>query len=196
MNYTGFQIDTPESGKQSIKQRQWEILLADFDVEVIQQATLQIIATRGSDYNWAPDIKTVREQCLNLSSGLLTTPNGAESWERILDKIAEPAGCENRLELTDEEKKALSQTASIYDLKHGNIKSMSFARRDYIVAYDAIIAKQRLEILTPRSVKDLVTKNAPALPAPKEQPEHTEPEHLAPDEIKQLVAKVTEGKGL
>lgn len=169
LNYTGFQIDIPADGQKSIKATQWEILLRDFPVEAIQQATVQIIATRKNEYGWAPDIATVREVCLNLSSGMISTPTGTESWGRILKKINEPPNADNGIELTETEKKALGQTSSLYDMRAGNIQSLPFARRDYIKAFDSLVAKERLEILTPDSVKALVSKNAPELPVPTEK---------------------------
>lgn len=177
LNYTGFQIDVPEKredGSQppSIKAKQWEILLAQFDPEVLQQTTLHIVATRKNEYNWAPDIATVREQALNLSSGLLTTPTGTESWERVLKKVAEPPGEQGGVILTEEDKETLFRTIggnAVYDLKHGNVRDLSFARKDYISTYDALIAKQRLEMLTPPSVKALIeSRKMQSLPSPPE----------------------------
>jgi hypothetical protein len=160
LNYTGFIIDTPEKGK-SIKAKLWIDMLRGYDVEVIKQATLQIIATRKNEYGWAPDIATVREVCLNLSSGFIATPNGHESWERILKKINEPRGYENGLQLAETEKRALSQTSSLEELRTGKIESLPFARQSYIKAFDAIVAKDRLEIMTPKSVRALVASRKP-----------------------------------
>jgi hypothetical protein len=164
LNYSGWRNDDEGS-----KAKLWLRFLEEFEPDVINAATGHIIATRKSEYGWAPDIAFVREQCSNLSSGILTTPTGVEAWGHILKKMAEPPGSENRLQLTETEKTALEQVAgknAIYDLKHGNSSSVSFTRRDFIAAFDSLVDRQRLEIMTPSSVRQLVAKNAPALPAP------------------------------
>jgi hypothetical protein len=165
LNYTGFQMDDEGS-----KARLWNRLLSDFDDIVLIGATEQIVSTRNSEYNWSPDLATVREQCLSIQSGRLSEPTGAQSWERILQKMAERSDAEEKLELTETEKKALDQTVSLYDLRHGHVANMLSARRQYVQAFEGIVNRQKIEALTPQSVKEVCAQYAPALPAPEDTP--------------------------
>ena len=172
----------------------WERVLVDIDPAVIPVAALHLIAIRK---DWPPDVATLREQCVIMSHGRLQDPTGSEAWERIRKKIGEAKGCENPTKLSDDEKKALDQTASLYDLRHGIGDSISFARDKFTKAYDAIVSKRRLECLALPEVRSFVAGRAPALPAPESKalPEHEEPEYLEPDQVSELCDELLETLG-
>lgn len=199
LNYTGFKIDQPvdpQTNKRlpSLKSKLWRNMLADFDAKTIEAATLQIMATHKNAYNWAPDIATVSEQCLNIQTGMLSTPTGYDAWERVMDKV-------NRkdIELTDPENQALKQTGlTIGEIRTVNLSSIPTIRSQFVSAFDRLINKQLVDALTPKSVKQLIAQNAPQLPAPQSKQllkTEPEPEYEDPAKVKALVRGLVNGIG-
>ena len=142
--------------KPTSRMRIWEQILNGFDSEVILTAAYHLASTRK---DWAPDIATMREQCVLMSHGELHNPTGAESWERIRQKMTDKP----ELELSNMEKKALAQTSSIYDLRRS--LNGPTDRAHYIKAFDGLVQKRHMDRITLPEVKAMTARNAPALPA-------------------------------
>ncbi len=134
----------------------WSQMLSGFDSETILAAAYHLASTRK---DWAPDIATMREQCVLMAQGELQLATGAESWARIKLKMTS----EPELELTDNEKAALAQTSTIFDLRRS--KNETTDRTHYIKAFDKLIQKRHYDMVTLPEVKALAARNLPALPA-------------------------------
>lgn len=184
LEYPTFQID-PEGKKLEL----WVLMLRDFKPSVIQHAVYHLISL-GREF--PPNIGQVRDQCAVMTHGELQDPVGAESWERIKQKMTGNPD----LQLTELEKKALAQTSSIYDLKRSTNPTID--RAHYIKAFDHLVSKRHLDRQTLPEVKALVSKNTPALTAPesKQLPHHEEPEYLDPAKITELCKGVVNKIGV
>ncbi len=134
----------------------WSQMLSGFDSETILAAAYHLASTRK---DWAPDIATMREQCVLMAQGELQLATGAESWARIKLKMTS----EPELKLTDHEKAALAQTSTIFDLRRS--KNETTDRAHYIKAFDKLIQKRHYDMVTLPEVKALAARNLPALPA-------------------------------
>lgn len=181
----------PVEGATPSRVKVWEHALAEFDDETVLAAALHLVTTRTE---WPPDVAAMRSQCALFSNGELHAPSGAASWERILQKISK-----KEVDLSDMEKKALSQTKSVFDLRIS--KNIDADRARYIQAFDLLISKRNLEWVTLPEVKALVAKNAPpALPAPKQEdqlpPKEDEPEIMTFAEAKKIFPEAAALKGV
>jgi len=88
-----------------------------------------------------------------MSHGRLFNPSAEAAWEKIIKKINRVEG----IELTELEKKALLQTATIFDMRQStNIESH---RARYIKAFEKLVEQRTLERLTLPEVKRLVGKD-------------------------------------
>lgn len=195
LNYTGFMLDAND-----VKFDCWEHLLSRFEPEVILQAADHIIATRKSDYNWAPDPATVIEQCTLLTSGMLFAPTGAEAWEKVAKRISESTDAENVTVLDENIRKALAQTTPLSVLRRMEQKSIPMAMSKFVKAYDAIVERQRLEAQTPAAVKGFLEKRRAELqltqgsPVPQiAEKVDADPAPMPRSEIRDLIAQLEEG---
>ena len=137
----------------------WSQMLSGYDSDTILAAAYHLASTRK---DWAPDIATMREQCVLMYHGELQQPTGAESWELVMGKV----GHED-VELDDMQKQALKQTGlTILDLRTVNVSNIPTIRSQYCKAFDSLVNKRHQDRVTLPEVKALASKNCPALPAP------------------------------
>jgi hypothetical protein len=167
------------------RHRLWSHLLSGCEEETILNAALHLVSIRKE---WPPDIATMREQVYAFAHGELHRPSAEESWERIREKMLQYDqyidADDKRLELTENEKKALNQTSTIYDLRHST--NIAADRATYIRAYNGIVDRERNDRLTVPQVKDYVKRQEERLlpPPVEEQPKQlvTKPEDVYGDE--------------
>jgi hypothetical protein len=169
----------------------WERSLVDIDPDVIPVAALHLISTRK---DWPPDLATLREQCVLMSTGELQEPTGPEAWEHVMDKVNH-----KDIELTDFEKTALKQIGkTIRDIGQTSISNLSSDRSRYIEAFNHLVAKRKLDRQTLPEVKALVESRRPELPphTPPVPLLAEKPEYHTPEEVSALVAGVVGSKEL
>lgn len=155
LNYTNFTLDS-----EGVKAGYWEAMLSEFPPKIILAACAHIMATRTSDYGWAPDIATMREQCANMAAGELHPPSGADAWEHIMEAITASARNEE-IKLSQMERAALKKVSTLFDLSQS--RNIGAERVQFIKVFDEMIAKQRFARATLPEIRQLVAKNAVAL---------------------------------
>ena len=138
--------------------RIWRQMLKDTDSDVLLGSAYHLVSTRP---DWPPDIATVRETVMSVSRGELSPMTGAESWERIMVRIQRKP-----VELTDTEREALSQTASLYDLRRST--SPGIDRSRYIQAFEGVQRRRESEALLLPEVRQLIQKRANLLESGEE----------------------------
>jgi hypothetical protein len=131
----------------------WRQMLKGTPPEVLLGTAYHLVSTRP---DWPPDIARVRKTAMYVSSGELKPMSGPESWERIMMKIQR-----KEIELTDTEREALKQTASIYDLRRS--QNMGIDRARYIQAFEGVQKRREDDALVLPEVRQLVASQAPAL---------------------------------
>ena len=98
----------------------WHTMLEEFSSDTVHSSVLQLLSTHQT---FPPTIGEVRLCCIRISSGTLERPKASEAWGRVLKKIQG-----QKIDLSVDEKRALDQVGTIYDLKHSENKSLGFER--------------------------------------------------------------------
>jgi hypothetical protein len=142
----------------------WLDLLKDIDPKCLIQATRQLASQPGQ---WPPTVGEVRSLAVDLSMGEYAPVSEFEAWERAM-RISRG----ERIETSDEEKRALDMIGGTWQIKHA--ENHSFFRRAFISHYSEIIKKKKRINSALPEVKQIANLNAPALPPkPTAQPDAT-----------------------
>lgn len=157
----------------------------------------------NSPSQFPPSAGQIRTRAIELSHGEMTTPSGADAWDRVCQWNREtPRGCheassaKSDVVMTDLEKAALKHIGGSWQLDHS--RNYSFDRSAFISYYNDQIAKQFVHRSATPAAKQLVESRRPALPAaetkqlPAAEPEGEEPTEA---ELATLVGKLKEGMG-
>lgn len=131
----------------------WEKMLGEFDSDIILHAAYHLA---GSS-EWPPNIHQMRKQCMYFVHGEIADPSAEEAWGKVMRKIQRAEG----VELTELEAKALTQTASIYDMQHST--NIEAHRARYIRAFEKLVERRNEDRLTLPEIREFV--GLKALPA-------------------------------
>lgn len=132
----------------------WTQMLSDLDSEPILAAGYHLVSTGGE---WPPAIGTVRLIAKRLTIGELHPQTAMEAWENVQLKIQH-----KDVELSWQEKKALSRVGSIYDLRRS--EKQSFDRANFIKSFEDVIKTEEQELVTMPNVAALVASASAELP--------------------------------
>ena len=155
-----------------LRKQIWISMLGEFSEDTIRSACTQVLITHKV---FPPTVGEVRLSCIRINTGTIERPKASEAWGRVLKKIQG-----QKIDLSVDEKRALEQVGTIYDLRRSENQSLSYERTAFQKAFDHIQDEWEREQLTLPQVKALVDKNSKILGTG--QPEIPQLESPKPEE--------------
>lgn len=123
----------------------------------------------NSPSKFPPSAGQIRTRAIELSHGEMTTPSGADAWDRVVQWERDTPQYEYQREtpseitLTDLEKRALHHIGGTWALGHS--QRIEFERAAFIRYFDARISKLAVHRGMTPAARQLVESRRPALPA-------------------------------
>jgi hypothetical protein len=138
----------------------WLRRLRDLDAELVLAAVDAICNEPG---RFPPTPGTIRDRALQIGTGALSAPTGADAWDRVLqwNRETPPAGGQGEpssIVLTDNERRALKSVGGSWAIAHSS--NGDWLRTQFIKRFEELAAAEAAERNATPETKALVEGRA------------------------------------